>query len=76
MGFPGKNTGVGSHFPSPVDLLDPETESKSSALQADSLQSEPPEEQSFQIITNIRGEGNGTPLQYSCLENPMGGGAS
>ena len=21
------------------------------------------------------GEGNGTPLQYSCLENPMGGGA-
>ena len=24
--------------------------------------------------TNPR-EGNGTPLQYSCLENPMGGGA-
>ena len=23
---------------------------------------------------NIR-EGNGTPLQYSCLEDPMGGGA-
>ena len=21
------------------------------------------------------GEGNGTPLQYSCLEDPMGGGA-
>ena len=21
------------------------------------------------------GEGNGTPLQYSCLENPLGGGA-
>ena len=21
------------------------------------------------------GEGNGTPLQYSCVENPMGGGA-
>jgi len=21
------------------------------------------------------GEGNGMPLQYSCLENPMGGGA-
>ena len=21
------------------------------------------------------GEGKGTPLQYSCLENPMGGGA-
>ena len=23
----------------------------------------------------VVGEGNGTPLQYSCLENPMGGGA-
>ena len=23
----------------------------------------------------IFGEGNGTPLQYCCLENPMGGGA-
>jgi len=23
----------------------------------------------------ISGEGNGTPLQYSCLENPMDGGA-
>ena len=22
-----------------------------------------------------QGEGNGTPLQYSCLENPMDGGA-
>ena len=30
------------------------------------------------VMTNldsIFGEGNGTPLQYSCLENPMGGGA-
>ena len=29
-------------------------------------------------INNLRyadGEGNGTPLQYSCLENPMDGGA-
>ena len=23
----------------------------------------------------VNGEGNGTPFQYSCLENPMGGGA-
>ena len=32
----------------------------------------------FQIILVSRlypGEGNGTPLQYSCLENPMDGGA-
>ena len=28
------------------------------------------------IMCNISfGEGNGTPLQYSCLENPMDGGA-
>ena len=27
------------------------------------------------VIVSISGEGNGTPLQYSCLENPMGGGA-
>ena len=26
-------------------------------------------------IVNIYGEGNGTPLQYSCLENPVDGGA-
>ena len=26
-------------------------------------------------LTSINREGNGTPLQYSCLENPMDGGA-
>ena len=26
-------------------------------------------------VTAILGEGNGNPLQYSCLENPMDGGA-
>ena len=25
--------------------------------------------------STLRGEGNGNPLQYSCLENPMDGGA-
>ena len=31
----------------------------------------------FQIMTPIPllGEGNGNPFQYSCLENPMDGGA-
>ena len=28
----------------------------------------------FLSLTNLR-EGNGTPFQYSCLENPMDGGA-
>ena len=27
------------------------------------------------LIRALLGEGNGTPLQYSCLENPMDGGA-
>ena len=26
-------------------------------------------------LRSSSGEGNGTPLQYSCLENPMDGGA-
>ena len=26
-------------------------------------------------LTSFTGEGNGTPLQYSCLENPIDGGA-
>ena len=29
----------------------------------------------FPLLCVCVGEGNGTPLQYSCLENPMGGGA-
>ena len=27
------------------------------------------------VVCICHGEGNGTPLQYSCLENPMDGGA-
>ena len=29
----------------------------------------------LQPLNPAHGEGNGTPLQYSCLENPMNGGA-
>ena len=29
----------------------------------------------IKICNIVNGEGNGTPLQYSCLENPMDGGA-
>ena len=32
-------------------------------------------EQKYIIVVRHIGEGNGTPLQYSCLENPMDGGA-
>ena len=27
------------------------------------------------LLASLSGEGNGTPLQYSCLENPMDRGA-
>ena len=30
---------------------------------------------SFMYLSYITSNGNGTPLQYSCLENPMDGGA-
>ena len=30
---------------------------------------------SKRVLVHKMGEGNGTPLQYSCLENPMDGGA-
>ena len=33
------------------------------------------EKHQYSIVTHIYGEGNGTPLQYSCLENPTDGGA-
>ena len=29
----------------------------------------------YDSLSLITGEDNGTPLQYSCLENPMDGGA-
>ena len=29
----------------------------------------------WKTLNNVTGEGNGTPLQYSRLENPMDGGA-
>ena len=29
----------------------------------------------MESVNVLGGEGNGTPLQYSCLENPMDGGA-
>ena len=32
-------------------------------------------EANFYEIRELSGEGNGTPLQYCCLENPMDGGA-
>ena len=33
------------------------------------------DEKAFVSVPYNLGEGNGTPLQYSCMENPMDGGA-
>ena len=33
------------------------------------------EREVYSLSSECIGEGNGTPLQYSCLENPMDGGA-
>ena len=47
--------------------------------QADSLplshQGSPCVQRILIVLGSYFGEGNGTPLQYSCLENPMDGGA-
>ena len=40
-----------------------------------SLFSPPSEVCVLQSLVSDNGEGNGSPLQYSCLENPMNGGA-
>ena len=29
----------------------------------------------WELVWDFTGDGNGTPLQYPCLENPMDGGA-
>ena len=36
---------------------------------------EPPRALELAAVSSSSEEGNGTPLQYSCLENPMDGGA-
>ena len=54
-------------FPTPGDLLD-------SGIKLMSLVS-PALAGGFFTSSTTCGEGNGTPLQYSCLENPMDGGA-
>ena len=51
-------------FPSPGDLPDSGIKPGSPTLQAD-----------IRISEYENGEGDGTPLQHSCLENPMDGGA-
>ena len=54
-------------FPTPGNLTDPRIEPRSLASPTLAV---------GLFSTRAKfGEGNGTPLQYSCLENPMDGGA-
>ena len=84
MGFYGQEYCDGLPFPSPGDLPDLGIKPRSAALQASSLPTElllntlpVPFSLSLLLVFPILsiGEGNGTPLQYSCLENPMDRGA-
>ena len=78
--YPSKNTGMVCHF-LPQGIFQTQGLCLLWLLhwQADSLPLEPPGQsiQPVYICPNVLqfGEGNGTPLQYSCLENPMDGGA-
>ena len=72
----------GLPFPSPGDPPDPGIEPGSPTLWADTVPSELPGKSynagdpgSTPGLRRSPGEGNGNPLQHSCLENPMDGGA-
>ena len=66
MAFSRQEYWNGLPFPSPGDIPYLGIEPGSPTLQADALPSE---------SGRSPGEGNGNPLQYSCLENAMDGGA-
>ena len=75
MEFPRPEYWTGLPFPSPGDLPNPGLKPRSSALQEESLPAETPGKPNYVVGSLSSGEGSGTPLQYSCLENPMDGGA-
>ena len=54
----------------------PWTEEPSGLQSMGSLESDTTERLHFDFSLSCIGEGNGNPLQCSCLENPRGGGAS
>ena len=67
MGFSRQEYWSGFPCPSPGDLSDPGIEPLSLAS--------PALAGGFFTTSTTCGEGNGTPFQYSCLENPGDGGA-
>ena len=90
MGFSRQEYRSGLPFPSPGDLPNPGIEPGSPTLEADALTSELASlvAQRLKRLLAVQetwvqslgwedspGVGNGNSLQYSCLENPMDGGA-
>ena len=75
MGLPGKNIQVACH--ALLQGIFPTQGSNPRLLhcQADSLESDMTERLHFHFSLWCTGEGNGNPLQCSCLENPRDGGA-
>ena len=77
MAFSGQKYWSGLSFPSPGDLPNPGIKPRSPTLQVDSLPSEPPGKPNIPLYiysvthTHTHTQGNGDPLQYSCLGNPM-----
>ena len=53
----------------------PGTEESGGLQSVGSLESDTTERRHFHFSLSFIGEGNGNPLQYSCLENPRDGGA-
>ena len=79
MGFSRQEYWSGLPFLSPGDFSDLGIKPRSPALEADALTSEPPGRHIILLLISqqklYKSEGNGNPLQHSCLENPMDGGA-
>ena len=78
LGLPRKNIGVSSHFLLHGLLWWLRWQSmclECRRREFDSWARDDPLEKEIAIHCSILGEGNGTSLQYSCLENPMDGGA-
>ena len=79
MGFPRQEYWSGLPFPPPGDLPSPGIEPASPTLAGEFFITEPPgmpylqERREINLVRreNQEGEGNGNPLEYSCLENPM-----
>ena len=86
MEFSRQEYWSGLPFPSPEDLPNPGIEPGSPTLQAGSMEFSGGSDNKASAYNvedlglipgggRSSGEGKGNPLQYSCMENPMDGGA-